>query len=139
MPPNEVFLDISYAIALASQRDQHHARAEALAERLERERFWLVTTRAVFLEIGSALSRQRFRSAAVALLDSLEHDPNVEIVPLSESLYARAFQLYRDRLDKEWGLTDCLSFVVMQDHNLTGTLTTDEHYRQAGFRALLLE
>lgn len=139
MPTTEVFLDTSYAIALASPKDQYHGRAEALAEQLEQNRTRLVTTRAVLLEIGGALARQRYRSAAVELLDSLEKDPSVEIIPLSESLYAKAFQLYRDRPDKEWSLTDCVSFVVMQDRGLTEALTTDDHFRQAGFRALLLE
>lgn len=139
MPTNEFFLDTSYAIALASPKDAYHARAEALADQLEQNRTRLVTTRAVLLEIGGALARQRYRSASVTLLDSMERDSSIEIIPLSESLYARALQLYRDRLDKEWGLTDCISFLVMQDRGLTEALTTDDHFRQAGFRALLLE
>ncbi|MGH7966704.1 MAG: type II toxin-antitoxin system VapC family toxin, partial [Candidatus Binatia bacterium] len=96
MPTSEVFLDTSYAIALASPKDQYHARAEALAEQLEQNRTHLVTTRAVLLEIGGALARQRYRKAAIELLDSLENDPSVEIVPLAEPLYARALQLYRE-------------------------------------------
>jgi predicted nucleic acid-binding protein len=60
-------------------------------------------------------------------------------VPISEELYERAFELYQDRRDKEWGLTDCLSFIVMQDRGLTMALTSDAHYQQAGFRALLRE
>jgi uncharacterized protein len=46
---------------------------------------------------------------------------------------------YRNRKDKAWGLTDCISFVVMQDQNLTVALTADRHSVQADFRALLLE
>jgi predicted nucleic acid-binding protein len=45
--------------------------------------------------------------------------------------------LYRKHADKEWGLTDCLSFVVMTRRGLTEALTADEHFRQAGFRPLL--
>ena len=41
------------------------------------------------------------------------------------------------RMDKEWGLTDCVSFVVMQERNLTQALTTDRHFSQAGFADLL--
>ena len=63
----------------------------------------------------------------------------MEIVPLSEAIFARAFQLYRTRPDKEWGLTDCISFTVMQERGLTAALTTDEHFGQAGFRVLLRE
>lgn len=42
-------------------------------------------------------------------------------------------------MDKEWGMTDCISFVVMQDMGIIDALTTDDHFRQAGFRALLIE
>ena len=60
-------------------------------------------------------------------------------MPLSEELYARAFTLYRQRPDKEWGMVDCISFVVMQERGLTDALTTDEHFGQAGFRVLMRE
>jgi predicted nucleic acid-binding protein len=66
----EAFLDAAYAIALSAPGDQFHAQAEALAERMERDGMKLVTTRAVLLEIGNALGKQRHRAAAVALLRS---------------------------------------------------------------------
>ena len=133
----DVFLDAAYAIALAAPSDQLHARALALAEQLEADRTRLVTTQAVLLEIGNALSKRRYRAAAVDLLSSLEADPAVEVVALTPELYAEAFDLYRDRSDKEWGLIDCLSFVVMTARGISEALTADEHFEQAGFRALL--
>jgi len=133
----DIFLDASYAIALASPTDQNHARAVALAQRIRAEQIRLVTTRAVVLEIGNALSKLRHRGAAVKLLYALEHDPSVEVVPLSEALFRQSFDLYRQRLDKEWGLTDCISFVVMQERGITEALTADHHFRQAGFLTLL--
>ncbi|MGI8638856.1 MAG: type II toxin-antitoxin system VapC family toxin [Pyrinomonadaceae bacterium] len=84
---NKVFLDTAYAIALSVESDEHHERAEELADQLEAEATQLVTTRAVLLEIGNALSKKRYRKAALELLDALEQDPLVEIVPLSEELY----------------------------------------------------
>lgn len=135
----EVFLDTSYAIALAASNDEHHERAVKLAEQLEANGTRLITTRAIILEIGNALAKARYRNPAVELLDALENDPKVEIVPVSEELCRRAFQLYRNRLDKEWGLIDSISFIVMTDQRLQEALTTDDHFRQAGFRALLQE
>jgi len=135
----EVLLDASYAIALSSSSDSFHQQAVQLASELEAAKTRLITTRAVILEIGNALAKQRYRQAAVKLLNALEADPNVEIVPLSEDLYARAVKLYRERPDKEWGLTDCVSFIVMQQREITEALTTDEHFEQAGFRVLLRE
>lgn len=76
----EVFLDAAYAIALAAPSDQLHAQAVALAEQLEAEGTHLVTTHAALLEIGNALSKLRYRAAAVQLLSSLQDDPSVEVV-----------------------------------------------------------
>ena len=84
-----------------------------------------------------ALAKQRYRYAAIELLTSLEADPNVEIISLTEDLYQRAFHIYEQRTDKEWGITDCISFIVMQERGITAALTTDEHFEQAGFLALL--
>lgn len=132
-----VFLDTTYAIALVNPSDQLHARAVALADELTAAGTRLVTTQAVLLEIGNALSDHRIRAKAVELLLALEADPQVDVVPLSESLYARAFQLFQSRPDKNWGLIDCLSFVVMADRGITEALTFDKDFEQAGFRALL--
>ena len=138
-PRTRVFLDASYAIALAISGDQYHSQALMLAGILEELSISMVTSRGVMLEIGNALSRQRFRQEAVTLLDYFESDPNVEIVPISDPLYQRALRLFQNRPDKDWGLTDCVSFVAMQDYGLTAALTSDNHFRQAGFHAPLLE
>ena len=134
---SEFFLDTSYAIALSVESDEHHQLAVELAEQLEAKQSPIVTTRAVLLEIGNALSKKRYREAAGELLDALEQDPQVDIVPLTEDLYQQALGLFSSRQDKEWGMVDCVSFVVMQERGLTNALTTDEHFEQAGFRLLL--
>ena len=99
----------------------------------------MVTTSAVLLEIGNALSKLHYRQAAIELISALRSDPSVETVPLSDRLFEQALRLFSERPDKEWGLTDCVSFVVMQNRSLTSALTTDEHFQQAGFRVLLRE
>lgn len=134
---NRVFLDTSYAVALSAVSDEKHKRAVELADEMEAANTHFVTTRAILLEIGNTLSRLRYRTAAVSLLTALENDSKVEIVPLSEDLYQRALEIYRDRVDKEWGLIDCVSFVVMKDEGLTEALTADNHFHQAGFSILL--
>lgn len=134
---SKVFLDTSYAVALSARTDENHNRAVELAEELEASGTHFVTTRAILLEIGNALAKVRYRDAAVRLLNALENDPRVEIVPASDELYRRALEIYRDRPDKEWGLIDCMSFVVMSDQGLNDALTADIHFHQAGFRTLL--
>jgi hypothetical protein len=133
----EIFLDAAYAIALASPNDSFHRRAGELADELAAAKRRLVTTRAILLEIGNALSKPRHREAAVRLLSAIEADPNIDVIPLSDPVYLEAVQLFRARPDKDWGLTDCVSFVVMQARGIGDALTTDEHFQQAGFRALM--
>lgn len=135
----KIFLDAGYSIALSSVTDQYHQKAATLVKQLEASTFQLITTRAVILEIGNALSKLRYRSAAIELLNSLEEDPHVEIIPISEALYFKAKELYAQRIDKEWGITDYISFIIMKENGLTEALTADEHFKQAGFRALLIE
>ena len=102
---NEVFLDTAYAIALSVESDEHHERAEKLADQMEAEATRFVTTRTVLLEIGNALSKKRYRKAALELLDSLDQDPLVEIVLLSEELYGQALELFRNRPDNRLGFS----------------------------------
>ncbi|RCJ19316.1 PIN domain-containing protein [Nostoc sp. ATCC 43529] len=136
---SEVFLDTSFAIALSAPSDRLHHRALYLAKMLQAAETRLVTTQAIMLEIGNALSQLPYRQAAIILLNSLVADSKVEIVPLSQELYERAFQLYCDQTEKEWGFVDCVSFIVMEYSGITEALTADEHFQQAGFRALLRE
>ena len=133
----EFFLDTSFAIALSSITDQNHERAVRLANQIETNKTRLVTTQAILLEIGNSLSKQKYRIAAIQILESLETDPNIEVILLTRDLYTEAFNLFKQREDKEWGLVDCISFIVKQNRGITDVLTADIHFHQAGFRALL--
>ena len=132
-----IFLDTSYAVALAAPSDRHHQEAQKLSTWLREERPSVFTTRAVLLEIGNALSKPLVRRDAVRLLMSLETDPDVQVIPVSDDLFVRGLELFYQRRDKSWGLVDCISFEVMREHAVNDSLTSDGHFEQAGFRALL--
>lgn len=131
-----VFADTFYYLALLNPRDSAHARAVAASERLSAR---LVTTTYVLTEVADALSAPRDRPRFLALLATLETSPNVVITTATDELFRRGVELYRQRMDKGWTLTDCLSFIVMGDCGATEALTGDHHFEQAGFVALLLE
>jgi hypothetical protein len=133
-----IFLDTGFAIALLSPRDQFHSAARRLAAELRTDPARIVTTDAVIFEIGAALAKQAWRPAAIRFIKALRADPNVEIVATDPVLWQAAFDLFGARTDKEWSLTDCLSFVVMSRRDLTNALAADEHFRQAGFLPLML-
>jgi predicted nucleic acid-binding protein len=134
---NDVFLDTSHLIALASTGDEYHQKSIELAEATIASGRRVVTTEAVLLEVGNSLARRRYRQGAVALLRCLTADPTLIIEPVKTALFQRGLDLFEARMDKEWGLVDCISFIVMWDRGLTEALTSDEHFEQAGFIALL--
>lgn len=134
-----LFLDSAYVNALVNTRDQWHDAAVQWEQRVARDRRHLVTTEFVLTEIADGLAAIRFRVQASRAIALLRASSLVEIIPASSRLFADAPELYRDRPDKAWGLTDCTSFVAMRERGLLEALTTDEHFRQAGFRPLLLD
>jgi predicted nucleic acid-binding protein len=73
----------------------------------------------------------------VKFVEHILKNANVEVVPQSTLLFKKAFDRYRDRDDKDWGLTDCSSFVIMEEMELTEVLAKDHHFAQAGFITLL--
>jgi uncharacterized protein len=99
----------------------------------------LVTTGFVLAELTALLTRplRMPKVQQIQLLDALRADSLLEIVPIDPLFEAAAWQLWESRLDKEWSLVDCSSFVVMQKRGLTEALTTDHHFEQAGFIRLL--
>jgi hypothetical protein len=132
----DVFADTAFWIALVVKQDQYHDRVQNWLQHVTGR---ITTTTAVLLETANALARPTWRAAGVALLDHVQRRPDVQVVALSADLWQRGWDLYRNRPDKAWSLTDCISFLVMQDAGLVDALTPDEHFRQAGFRAVLLE
>jgi len=131
---SSVFIDTGYILALINTADEHHERAATVARKVKPP---FLTTEAVLVEIGNALSRARWRALGYATILDLRADPDIEVMPADAELFERALSLYGARMDKEWGLTDCMSFVVMQERDLTQVLTTDRHFGQAGFVDLL--
>ena len=96
-----------------------------------------VTTAFVLLEVANALSNHAHRAAYLSLAQRLLAGGRTTVVAASQDLLDRGQALYAARPDKDWSLTDCTSFVVMQDRGITHALTADRHFEQAGFTLLL--
>ncbi len=130
-----VFADTGYWQAVLNPNDTLHERARAASVALGKVR--LVTTEMVLSELLAALSKLPVRPIAVSGVDRIRANPNVEVVPQTSLQFAHAYDLYRRRMDKEWSLTDCASFEVMQSRGIIEALAHDQHFEQAGFKALL--
>jgi predicted nucleic acid-binding protein len=129
-----VYADSYYFVALLNSTDAGHGRAAAVSRELHVR---IVTTEWVLTEVGDAMADPPRRASFLACIEALRADPMVEIVPASEEAFASGLKLYASRGDKDWSLTDCISFVLMQQQGLTEALTADHHFEQAGFKALL--
>lgn len=129
-----VFGDSLYFLALVNARDVHHKSAVRFA------REWrgvIVTTRWILAEVCDGLSSTANRHLATSLARQAATSRRFRLVLSSDGLFERGFALYSQRSDKDWSLTDCISFVVMADEGLTDALTADHHFGQAGYKALL--
>jgi uncharacterized protein len=133
----EVFLDTTFAIALVNQSDLFHEKAIQLSEQIEAAGIFIVTTQLVIVRISNALSRQRYHIEAVRLLEAIDADPNITTIPLSESIYHAAYRLSCEHADKQWEMTDCISFVVMRENGIKDALTTNQVFQQMGYCSLL--
>lgn len=132
----KILIDTSFTVALVSDKDEDHEKALELSYKYAGEP--MIITDAVILEIGNSLSR-RYKTPSIAAIEGFFDSPEVEIVRLNETLFDQAFELYKSHLDKTWGLVDCISFVVMRKRGITNALTSDKHFVQARFRALMLD
>ena len=135
--PHRVFVDTSYFIALLNSRDANHQQAIAIQKQLQEENVIKITSEYVLLELGDGLSKLRFRSLASQLIRLVLQDNTFTIIHASTTLFSQAFSLFENRSDKEWGMTDCASIVIMDELNLTVALTADHHFEQAGYQVLL--
>ncbi|HJT36108.1 MAG TPA: PIN domain-containing protein [Pirellulales bacterium] len=131
---NRVFADAFYFFAILNPKDAAHQRALAYATQ-HNER--VITTAWVLTELADGLAATDKRHVFAQLVGRLQADPDAEIVPPSEELMTGGTELYDSRPDKKWSLTDCISFLVMQQRGIREALTGDHHYEQAGFTALL--
>jgi predicted nucleic acid-binding protein len=129
-----VLADSYYFFALLNPREPQHQRALSFAQNYRDE---IVVTAWILTELGDGLAQPKWRAAFLALVDELRSGHRVVIIPCEQSLMESGLDLYRRRPDKEWSLTNCISFVVMERDGIREALTGDHHFEQAGFVALL--
>jgi len=128
-----VFADTSFYLALLREGDSLHHRA-LVESRINRP---LVTTEFILLELGNACARAADHADFVAMVGGIRASSRIQVVGLNTSLLNKGLQLMNERQDKDWSLTDCISFQVMEELHLSEALTADKHFEQAGFTALL--
>ncbi|MCX5728620.1 MAG: PIN domain-containing protein [Nitrospirae bacterium] len=132
-----LFADTVYWIALTNSFDQYHAKAVEVSSALGNCR--LFTTEAVLTEFLNALANKGplVRSAAVEMVEAIMNNSQVTVIPQTLRTFSRSLAFYKARPDKGYSLTDCGSMLLMRERRLSEALTTDRHFEQEGFIALL--
>jgi predicted nucleic acid-binding protein len=133
----EVFADAVFWIALLNPRDSLHSRAAALSRRIPGER--IVTSEMVLAEMLNSLGGHGpvARSLAIRTVEAFGKSGDTVVVKQTTEQFGSALQRYKESADKEWSLTDCASFLIMEDRGIRAALTHDRHFAQAGFETLL--
>ena len=128
-----IFLDTSYILALILKDDAFNKKAKIISEFLETGTINVVITELILIEIADSLAKIKVRHKCIPIITKLRATTNV--IKMSTENIVDAWNLFDKRTDKEWGLTDCYSFVVMEKLGIKQALTTDKHFEQAGFAA----
>lgn len=137
MPTSRVFLDTNGWLALLNADEHLHLLADKTFRQLGRERCETILTDWIIAETGNCLARSALRTEFVEAVRRFCANPSFRTITVSAVLRERALDLYATRLDKTWGLVDCVSFLVMSDEGIREAFTTDRHFEQAGFKCLL--
>jgi predicted nucleic acid-binding protein len=133
-----VFADTSYWFALLNTRDALHQKAVVMSRQFSAVK--TVTSEMVFVELLNSFSNgsSRQRRAVVSAVQGFGRSDSVVVVPQTPEQFAMAFDRYKQSTDKNWSLTDCASFHIMETERIAAALTHDHHFAQAGFEVLLL-
>ena len=129
-----VFADTSFFIAFSNRKDGDHHAAQDFVKTF-RGRF--VTTEWILVELGNFWSASPRRTSLANIVHRVRQNPFFRIISAVHHSFDAGLELYAERADKQWSLTDCISFVIMQDLGITEALTADHHFEQAGFTILL--
>lgn len=131
---NTYFLDTSYIIALEIKNEDSHSQVLQNWRSLANSRPFLVTTTYIFDEVVTFFNSRNLHDKAVEIGNRLLESPDIELIEIESNLFKQGWQYFQKYQDKSYSLTDCLSFIVMANRNISIALTLDNHFLQAGFQ-----
>ena len=133
----EVLFDTSGFFALMDARDPAHVKAKRWLT-AQRGRLRPLTTEWIVGETCTLLVARKRPHLVTRFLDYLEQSAALLVLNPDETLLVSAKELIRRQAEQGYSFVDCLSFCVMKERKISQALTTDEHFRKAGFLPLLV-
>lgn len=131
-----VFADTVYWVALINPKDEWRSQARSATALLVNAE--IITTDSILIEVLNFFAEHgdEARRRAVAVVERLLTNPNTEVVPQTHDNFLAGLTFYKERADKGYSLTDCISMITMRERNIAEVLTHDRHFAQEGFTAL---
>lgn len=129
----EVFLDTSYLLALEIENDQNHKIATQHWQRISALLPPLVTTSFILDETVTFFNSRGYHAQAIRVGNNLLNSPSVQFIHVDAALLFEGWSYFQSHDDKDYSLTDCISFVLMRKLGITTAFTFDRHFEQAGF------
>ena len=129
------FIDTSFVVAALSVSDSFHALAIKQSEDLfSNYEVWI--TDAILFEVGNTFSKVN-RKLGAGFIESCYEESDTFLIHTDPDLLSKAISMFTQYLDKNWSLTDCLSFIVMKENDISIAYSSDHHFEQAGFQYTL--
>jgi predicted nucleic acid-binding protein len=133
--PRTTYVDSSALYALADRSEADYALARAVQRRLQAERWRLFTTNFILAETRALVLARRNRYDALRVLREIDDSPTT-IVRAEADDERRAREILERYADKDFSLTDAISFAVMERLRIGHAFTFDRHFAQYGFAVL---
>lgn len=136
-PRNEVFVDTAALVAQINKRDNLHIQAVSINQRLVLKGIKLITTMYIIDETVTEITGIVPHPNVIGFIDDIFASQIFEVLHVTEKHEKTAWNLYKERQDKLWSFTDCISFIIMKEREISEAFTSDHHFVQAGFTKLL--
>lgn len=133
----EIFVDTSGFYALLVARDDQHPRAVAMLKEARDDRRGFVTSDYVLDETATLLKARGHGHRVESLFEAVRESQACRVAWMDPTRFWSTQAFFIKHADQAWSFTDCVSFCLMHELQLSEALTKDEHFRQAGYVPLL--
>jgi len=134
-----LFVDTSALIALGSQADNLHQDSIKLFDHYSQQAQLFLTTNGVLLEFMNTFGIVKLRSNGLRIINEIMNSSEWRVIIIDQQLMELGLERFGQRMDKNWGLVDCISMIVAEQNNIRDIMTADHHFEQAGFNCLLMQ
>ncbi|MEY3221561.1 MAG: hypothetical protein RLZZ203_417 [Cyanobacteriota bacterium] len=131
-----IFADTFYWVALINKTDSWHQRVRSYSPNLSNVK--IITTDEVLTETINFFASfpAPMRAAVSQLVVQIIADYNIQVIPQTHESFIEGLELFQQRFDKGYSLTDCISMITMKKLDIMEILTHDKHFTQEGFLIL---